>query len=188
MKKNSKGFFLAETIVMVALVTTVIAFVYPNVSKIYSNYKNQALYYDQTEDLYFLKQIYEINKDGSFSSTANCSNWHIASGKKINTNTTFDGFDNYKNVRKDGDYNGYMHRYSFIGNITKDGKYYTNFYVYILDYMGTYSSDNYNFNKYLKRMKKTTNDPNAERLVGVFKISDGTTRYASIKINKIECK
>lgn len=181
MKKNSKGFFLAETIVMVALVTTVIAFVYPNVSKIYNNYKNQALYYDQTEDLYFLKQIYEINKDNSFSKSY-CNKWHIVSGTNINTITTWDGFNNYKNNLD------YINKYSFTSDFIEDEKYYTDFYVYILDYMGTYSSDNYNFNKYLKRMKKTTNDPNAERLVGVFKISDGTTRYASIKINKIECK
>lgn len=59
MKKNNKGFFLAETIIIVALVTTVMAFVYPNVSKLYDNYKNTSLYYDQTEDLYTLKAYSE---------------------------------------------------------------------------------------------------------------------------------
>ena len=59
MKKNNKGFFLAETIVVIALVTTVMAFVYPNVSKINENYNNRTKYYDQTEDLYALKAIYD---------------------------------------------------------------------------------------------------------------------------------
>ena len=60
--KNNKGFFLAETIVMIALVTTIMAFVYPNVSKLYENYKNRVMYYDQTEDLYALRAYYELNK------------------------------------------------------------------------------------------------------------------------------
>ena len=39
---NNKGFFLAETIVIIALVTTIMAFVYPNVSKLFENYKNRV--------------------------------------------------------------------------------------------------------------------------------------------------
>ena len=57
MKKNNKGFFLAETIVMIALVTSIMAFVYPNVSKLYENYKDRVVYYDQTEDIYKLKYV-----------------------------------------------------------------------------------------------------------------------------------
>ena len=71
MKKNNKGFFLAETIVVIALVTTVMAFVYPNVTKLYENYKNRANYYDQTEDLYALKAVYEDNK-GIIDNKTNC--------------------------------------------------------------------------------------------------------------------
>ena len=47
--------------------------------------------------------------------------------------------------------------------------------------MTNLSSSNYNFNKYLKRMKKTTNDKPAYRLIGVFK-RGSETRYASIKV------
>ena len=54
MKKSNRGFFLAETIVMIALVTTVMAFVYPNLSKLYGNYMDKVKYYDQPEDLYVL--------------------------------------------------------------------------------------------------------------------------------------
>ena len=63
MKKNNKGFFLAETIVIIALVTTVMAFVYPNVAKLYENYKNKASYYDQTQDIYTLKTVYRYLLD-----------------------------------------------------------------------------------------------------------------------------
>ena len=59
MKKNNKGFFLAETIVMIALVTSIMAFVYPNVSKLYENYKDRAVYYDQTEDIYILRYLHK---------------------------------------------------------------------------------------------------------------------------------
>lgn len=59
MKKNSKGFFLAETIIMIALVTTVIAFLYPNVSKLYENYINRLTRYDQPQDIYVLRAIEE---------------------------------------------------------------------------------------------------------------------------------
>ena len=59
--------------------------------------------------------------------------------------------------------------------------------LYITSYMTNLSSSNYNFNKYLKRMKKTTNDKPAYRLIGVFVEKDGygnitETRYASIKV------
>ena len=53
--------------------------------------------------------------------------------------------------------------------------------LYITSYMTNLSSSNYNFNKYLKRMKKTTNDKPAYRLIGVF-TSGSETRYASIKV------
>ena len=52
MKKNNKGFFLVEAIVVITLVTSVLAFVYPSLSNIYDTFNNQAKYYDQTKDLY----------------------------------------------------------------------------------------------------------------------------------------
>ena len=59
MRKNKNGFFLAETIIMIALVTTVVAFLYPNVSKLYENYNNRVNYYDQVQDIYVLRAIEE---------------------------------------------------------------------------------------------------------------------------------
>ena len=57
--KNNKGFFLVEAIVIISLVTIVMAFVYPNISKLYQNYTNASTIYDQTEYIYFLLK-YEI--------------------------------------------------------------------------------------------------------------------------------
>ena len=63
--------------------------------------------------------------------------------------------------------------------------------LYIMNYMSNPSSDNYNFNRYLKRLKKTTNDNSSYRLIGVFNVG-GKKRYASIKIDNpnigITCK
>ena len=159
--KNNKGFFLAETIVMIALVTTIMAFVYPNVSKLYENYKNRVMYYDQTEDLYALRAIYEIHK------------------VKINDTTKKAGSDvigcNYSLGK------------TKINGITEINELEE---IYIASYMQSLEDTNYNFNRYLKRIKKSTNDQSAYRLVGVFKVNhdnDAATpdiiRYASIKID-----
>ena len=147
MKKNKNGFFLAETIIMVALVTTIVAFLYPNVSKLYENYNNRVKNYDQVQDLYTLKAI----------------------EKYLNGNVDIDtsdlGDNNMKEIDNDFD----------IGGIRK---------LYISKYMSTPSPledeyrDDYEFNKYLKRLKKTTSSHSSYRLIGIFE--DG--RYASIKI------
>lgn len=178
MKKNNKGFFLAETIVVIALVTTVMAFVYPNVSKLNENYKNRTKYYDQTEDLYALKAIYDAME-------------HTESGKTYTENSevyNLNKFDEYitdiytpdsRGTKKIVDDDG-----NFIKlNITRDAVKINGLKnLYIASYMADLSDDNYNFNKYLKRLKKTTNDPSAYRLIGIFE--DGEERrYASIKID-----
>lgn len=157
MKKNNKGFFLAETIVVIALVTTVMAFVYPNVTKLYENYKNRANYYDQTEDLYALKAVYEANKgiiDNKTNGTSTGCSVDELGGKNISDLEEITGTNKPTILDK----------------------------LYISSYMSNLSSDNYNFNKYLKRIKKTTYDSASYRLIGIFKIGS-ETRYASIKID-----
>lgn len=149
MKKNNKGFFLAETIVVIALVTTVMAFVYPNVTKLYDNYKNRTKYYDQTEDLYLLlaysELYFEQIQNATTGVSSGCTENEIG-GKRIdNTNTTSGKID--------------ITPTSKIGNLKK---------LYITSYMTGAGDNNYNFNKYLKRMKKTTNDTASYRLIGMF--------------------
>ena len=160
MKKSINGFFLAETIIMIALVTTVVAFLYPNVSKLYENYNNRTKIYDQVEDIYTLKAVYDYleknNKIEKITKTG-CRNF----------NSTNNDADNIEEI-KDNEIN--------INGLSE---------LYITGYMSSPSAPNdYEFNKYLKRMKKTTYDTSSYRLIGVFKndSENSEIRYASIKI------
>ena len=225
MKKNNKGFFLAETIVVIALVTTVMAFVYPNVTKLYDNYVNRTKYYDQTEDLYTLKvladwmeetpfiytddensnyqytlleyitmddkqsgcltfmnelkTLYDSDKNTSFSDLNRDANLnsnlyslqYCPTKELIINDTQTGGTCSYKKVFQEN--NQYDNNFSIFSSLKK---------IYITNYMSNLSNDNYNFNKYLKRLKKTTYDTTSYRLIGIFK-ENGKTRYASIKIN-----
>ncbi len=183
MKKNNKGFFLAETIVVIALVTTVMAFVYPNVSKLNENYNNRTKYYDQTEDLYALKAIYDAmehtDSGKTYTYTENSEVYnlnkfdvHITVCNDVDNKCTPDsrgtktfGLTEIKDIDKFGA--------TGINGLDK---------LYIASYMANLSDSNYNFNKYLKRLRKSTNDPSAYRLIGIFK-KNNETRYASIKID-----
>lgn len=146
MKKNNRGFFLAETIVVIALVTTVMAFVYPNVTNLYDNYKNRTNYYDQTEDLYLLRAIHN----------------ELESKNRLNELTN-DGCTEFSDKSEITEYRS---KY----NIDR---------LYITGYMTEVSDGDYNFNKYLKRLKKTTYDKASYRLIAKFK----SGKYASIKID-----
>lgn len=162
MKKNNKGFFLAETIVMIALITTVMAFVYPNVAKLYENYKNKASYYDQTEDIYTLKAVYDYLLNETDEITINTKDENGNLGCK-----TFDDKNKENNIIKIENAN------IKIGDLDE---------LYITGYMIKPSSNDYEFNKYLNRMKKTTYDTASYRLIGVFK-KGKEIRYASIKVD-----
>ena len=181
MKKNNKGFFLAETIVVIALVTTVMAFVYPNVSKLNENYNNRTKYYDQTEDLYALKAIYDAmeNSYSEYTYTENSEAYnlnkfdvHITDCNDEDNKCTHDSRGtillNLIEITDVGSFGA-----TGINGLDK---------LYIASYMANLSDSNYNFNKYLKRLRKSTNDPSAYRLIGIFK-KNNETRYASIKID-----
>ncbi len=156
MKKNNKGFFLAETIVIIALVTTVMAFVYPNVAKLYENYRNKTFYYDQTEDIYTLKAVYDYLLNETDEINENLTDENNNLGCKI--------FDNEIKPISDANLK--------IGDLQE---------LYITGYMTRLSVDDYEFNKYLSRMKKTTYDTTSYRLIGKFENNE-VVRYASIKI------
>lgn len=177
MKKNNKGFFLAETIVVISLVTTVMAFVYPNVSKLNENYNNRTKYYDQTEDLYALEAIYDAMEQSDSGEK------YQESGVDYNLNN----FDIYITNVEEHDSRGTKNFKNELKEITTIGSFGATginglYKLYIASYMGNPSDSNYNFNKYLKRLRKSTNDPSAYRLIGIFK-KNNETRYASIKID-----
>lgn len=190
MKNGNKGFFLAETIVVIALVTTVMAFVYPNVSKLYETYRNRTYYYDQTEDVYALRTMYDyysrMDGDNNLIAKATkgtCDDLKTAIGNDENPNPQEYGATKIKGENLD---TGATYSISFnrLPTAKVNGKQIKIFNVYLVSYMESPTSSNYNFNRYLKSLKKSTYDPFAYRLIGVFKSDDGTiTRYASIKID-----
>lgn len=174
MKKNNKGFFLAETIVVLALVTTVVVFVSANVPNLYKNYKLQIESYDRTEDIYLLKAIYEANK----STIDNATSVACSSG-----GSSFVGQKTYNdgNVPTDTTTTTTCATLLPSLNIPSD---YVGSKFYLTGYLTSLKDDNnYNFNKYLKRIKKTSNFKTDYRLIGVLKKSGSTeTTYASIRI------
>lgn len=170
MKKNNKGFFLAETIVVLALVTTVVVFVSANVPNLYKNYKLQIESYDRTEDIYLLKAIYEANKSDIDNETkGNCDGKvkEEIGQKKYEDTGTLPSPSATKLVSLNLP-TGYKNDSSF----------------YLTGYLTTLSDTNdYNFNKYLKRIKKTSNFKADYRLIGVLKKGGSNeTTYASIRI------
>ena len=151
MKNKNMGFFLAETIVMIALVTSVMAFVFPNISKLYINFENKVKYYDQPEDIYYLMAYYKANSS-------------------------------YINEKTRGGIKNEIGAKKIVGLDKGEVEVSENKTIYIANYMGNYNSgDDFNFNRYLKRLKKTTSDYSSYRIIGIFN-DNGQERFASIKI------
>ena len=177
MKKNNKGFFLAETIVVLALVTTVIAFVYPNVSKLYENYNTRIKYYDQTEDLLLLQEVYESYKD----EIKNKVRKEDYCGKNYEGLVDINnGAYNINRLITRGNVNNAIEISDKIGDLEL---------VYIANYMGNPRYEKlYGFNRYLKRLRKSSYDTTSYRLIGIFRKRDSSNnileeRYASIRID-----
>lgn len=210
-RSNNKGYFLAETIVVIALVTSVMAYVFPNVTKVYDNYNNRTKYYDQTEDIFMLKAIAEYyenltgtvivdgkevvisymgyltfyNHDSNFdldtypdNTGAGCKNQGIFADQET------DKVKGVSNLSNEFIKNFLVTPTDFIGDkdkyTTSDG--YKLKKLYITGYLNSPTADNYNFNKYLNRLKKNTSDSSSYRLIGVFE-KNNSERYASIKVN-----
>lgn len=139
MKKNNKGFFLPEAIVVISLITAVMAFVYPNLAKLYENYENRVKYYDQPEDLYVLKALYDsgkisINDCSGLTYLENDSNIDIRNVRNSGLKEIYIGNYTNRNVSDDVSYNfkRYLNRmkistndsssYRIVGIFNVDGK------------------------------------------------------------------
>lgn len=238
-KSNNKGYFLAETIVVIALVTSVMAYVFPNVTKVYDNYNNRSKYYDQTEDVYLLKAIAEyyenltgdivadiVDESGTVRRQVTFSDQNYIgyltynskaqegdpkkyvitndnlstypdntgagckSGNDFDTLTTTDEVEVHKVSTILNDRNSFgavsfsITPITFTNNTnykTSDG--YILKKLYITGYLNSpTTSKDYNFNKYLNRLKKNTSDSSSYRLIGIFSKSN-SERYASIKVD-----
>lgn len=175
--KDKKGFFLAETIVVIAIISSIMLYVFPNVSSIYQNYKYQAYYYDQIEDLYVLKAIGdyinddEVIRDSIMEHARYCS----GNGQSVHPVYIFYDVDNVDNINK-VDITDEMKKIGYIGYLDK---------LYIANYLADLSDSNVNFNRYLNRIVKNNADYESYRLIGVFK-EDNETRYASIKLKNLD--
>lgn len=208
-KSNNKGYFLAETIVVIALVTSVMAYVFPNVTKVYDNYNNRSKYYDQTEDVYLLKAIAEYYESLTGSITLNNDKnvtvsymgyltfyfGNVSDGYDIETypDNTGAGCLSLNDKVEINSYGiptgaktGFNSSESLV-NFKNSDKYLTtgNYKLtslYVTNYLSTPTTDDYNFNKYLNRLKKNTSDSSSYRLIGVFS-NGNNTRYASVKVD-----
>lgn len=169
MKKNNKGFFLAETLIVISLVTLILAFVYPNLSKLYETFVLKTNYYDQVQDIQALKSI-----DFVFNSNINSMCYKKEGGEYINK-LGESQLEDLKGVIS----------YNRIGNMNLEE-------LYIADYdtKATGGGD-YGLARYLKRIRKNKLSPTSCRLIGKFKSSDdydeetgeyvGEYRYASVE-------
>ncbi len=173
MKKNNKGFFLAETIVVLALVTTVVVFVSANVPNLYKNYKLQIESYDRTEDIYLLKAIEKANEEEIKIATKSDCSGTTEIGAKLYNNGELPSLDEGSNDAG----------YYFKNVDLKLPGGYDSSEFYLTSYLVTPSvSSDYNFNKYLKRVRKTSNFQTDYRLIGKL-VNGGKTTYASIRID-----
>ena len=173
MKKNNKGFFLAETIVVLALVTTVVVFVSANVPNLYKNYKLQIESYDRTEDIYLLKAIEKANAEEIKKATKSDCSGTIEIGAKFYNDGPL------PTLEKSGSGAGYYFKTGDLNLPTG----YSSSKFYLTSYLVTPSvSGDYNFNKYLKRVRKPSNFQTDYRLIGKL-VNGGKTTYASIRID-----
>ena len=199
MKKNNKGFFLAEAIVMIGLIAVVMVTVYKNVGDLYKNFKYRTKYWDQPEDIYTLKEyenllksniyVSETNKIGTVCPTTNptCNVLeHITtSSDKLGEKVFSDLQPIYVNNSSQQYYPNSI--FNTTNNAVDSSHYLLNYLdsLYIISYTkrpSTNIPDVKDFNIYLKRMKITTNDIDAYRLIGVFKYGSDY-RFASIKVD-----
>lgn len=180
MKKNEKGFFLAETIIVLALITTVLAYVYPNTAKLYETYKNKVRYYDQTQDVYYLRSLVpflvsyvnedDINVKNPNSVIKGCSDLSILSSIK---------FSDVDNIGVLSQKSIYSNSFNYAGNLKE---------LYVTSYIATpttTTTKNLNFKSYLLKLRKKDYENISCRLIGVFEQKvDGKLeqRYASIKV------
>lgn len=174
MKKNNKGFFLAETLIVISLVTLVLAFVYPNLSKLYDTFKLKTNYYDQIQDLQALKTL-DYVYNGMIEDACEIFN-NLEENNKIVLEFN-DAFTD----------DGLSFSYFSVNNEMKLSN------LYISSYMiknTSESADNikedYGLNAYIKRIRLNKATGNC-RLIGKFKVMvDGEEEYRYASIEHIE--
>ena len=171
MKKNNKGFFLAETLIVISLVTLILAFVYPNLSKLYDTFKLKTNYYDQIQDLQALKTL-DYVYNGEIDSI--CNSFKESGNFDIKVLDFQEAFKSYGN----------NFPYASVNNEMKLSNLYISSYM-IKNTSGSVDNikEDYGLNAYIKRIRLNKVTGNC-RLIGKFKVMvDGVEeyRYASIE-------
>ncbi|MEG2620941.1 MAG: hypothetical protein RSA10_02470 [Bacilli bacterium] len=174
MKSNNKGFFLAETIVILALVTVIMAFVYPNVSKVYSSFKNKAYKYDQIEDIYTLLAIKDSKEIDQFTSS-DCNGVDVIGAKVLNNDCINIPLQGNPASGIEMEITKWMSTNSWLPGFTIEGLYLTSYSANKIN-----ADLDLNLKKYVNKMQNYDANKYDYRLIGVFKQGE-QKRYASIK-------
>ena len=186
MKKsnNNKGYFIMETIIVISLVATIMAYVYPNINAVYENYKYQATMYDQTEDVQLLNAIYQKKKDMFIDKTTGYDNKtnntiYIYRGNDVSGKTTRSKEISFnesstKTIHIDWFVIGYTDTPRIMNRTDGSGN------TSIFDYDPV-------FNRYVARLHRQIYDDTSNRLIARIQREDkekytSKITYASVKI------
>lgn len=155
MSKNNQGYFLVETIIVLAIVATIITTLYVNSGQTYIKYKNELTKYNTVDGLYSAnavkKYLYtyeeDLKKDAKENGYTNVNNYFKNKNldltkmdffKELNVNKVYLSLYDMKDLLKDNELNANIKE--DLGNIENDNKCVYRYIVIFNDY--SYSVSN----------------------------------------------
>ena len=155
MSKNNQGYFLVETIIVLAIVATIITTLYVNSGQTYIKHKNELTKYNTVDGLYSAnavkKYLYtyeeDLKKAAKENGYTNVNNYFKNKNldltkmdffKELNVNKVYLSLYDMKDLLKDNELNTNIKEY--LGNIENDNKCVYRYIVIFNDY--SYSVSN----------------------------------------------
>lgn len=155
MSKNNQGYFLVETIIVLAIVATIITTLYVNSGQTYIKHKNELKKYNTVDGLYSAnavkKYLYtyeeDLKKDAKENGYTNVNNYFKNKNldltkmdffKELNVNKVYLSLYDMKDLLKDNELNTNIKE--DLGNIENDNKCVYRYIVIFNDY--SYSVSN----------------------------------------------
>ena len=155
MSKNNQGYFLVETIIVLAIVATIITTLYVNSGQTYIKHKNELTKYNTVDGLYIAnavkKYLYtyekDLKKDAKENGYTNVNNYFKNKNldltkmdffKELNVNKVYLSLYDMKDLLKDNELNTNIKE--DLGNIENDNKCVYRYIVIFNDY--SYSVSN----------------------------------------------
>lgn len=155
MSKNNQGYFLVETIIVLAIVATIITTLYVNSGQTYIKHKNELKKYNTVDGLYSAnavkKYLYtyeeDLKKDAKENGYTNVNNYFKNKNldltkmdffKELNVNKVYLSLYDMKDLIKDNELNTNIKE--DLGNIENDNKCVYRYIVIFNDY--SYSVSN----------------------------------------------